>query len=280
LTQADLDKITFVNCGEGTEAVFDEEDSPTKIVVNFVVPACVGTSPVKVWSGKTLDEIAYGCTFTARFAGVSNEDTYYVPNSSIGYYEKVLCNDSGSVTNIIVEFQRQRNENVRCVVVSFDNGEDGIYATGLGARWIKQGTVGNYEFYRADGWHGNEIDLAATPTANYYTVFDLRVWPTIIVQAGETLFIDGDNYAPSIINHGTIVKTGEGTASIPFDNSSTGVTIVSNGTLKIASKTGSGTGHTIRVADGATFYMNGTPLTLNVILEEGARFVNTGTGLS
>ena len=337
LDPADLDKITFVNCGEGTEAVFDDEDSPTKIVVNFLVPACVGDSPVKVWSGKTLDEIAYGCTFTARFAGVSNKDTYYVPNSSTGYYEKVLRDDGGSVTNIIVEFQRQMENNVRCVVVSFEKGEDGIYATGLGARWIANKTVGNYEFYRADGWHGNEIDLAATPTANYYTVFDLRVdtlstkvwtldsdntkWSTLRgdetlssdtvvvikvtgdytlvvdenVNVGKIVFVDGTGSTLSvasgnalttesvsgignILNAGTLVKTGDGTATMPFDNASTGVTIVNAGTLKVASVTGTGTAHTVCVKSGATFDLNCVWQTaVAVVLEGGANFANTGS---
>ena len=338
LVPADLDKITFENCGEGTEAVFDDDDSPTKIVINFVVPACVGTSPVKVWSGKTLDEIAYGSTFTARFAGSSNKDTYYVPNSSTGYYEKVLRDDGGSVTNIIVEFQRQNDKYVRCVVVSFENGVDGIYATGLGARYMI-GTVGECEFYYADELHGTSVTpFATTPTANYYTVFDLRVdtpstkvctldsdnatWSTlrgdetlssdtvVVIKAtddytlvvdenvnvrqivfvngtGSTLSVASDNTLTTenvsgignILNAGTLVKTGDGTATMPFDNASTGVTIVSNGTLKVASKIGFGIEHTVRVAGGATFDVNGIPLTLSVILEEGANFVNTGSNL-
>ena len=332
LVSADLDKITFVNCGEGTEAVFDDDGSPTKIVVNFVVPACVGTSPVKVWSGKTLDEIAYGSTFTARFAGSSNKDTYYVPNSSTGYYEKVLRDEGGSVTNIIVEFQRQNDKYVRCVVVSFENGVGGIYATGLGARYMT-GTVGECEFYYEDELHGTSVTpFATTPTANYYTVFDLRVdapstkvctldsdnttWSTLrgdetlssdtlvvikatgdytlvvdeSVNVGQIVFVDGTGSTLSvasgntlttesvsgigkILNAGTLVKTGDGTATMPFDNASTGVTIVSNGTLKVASVTGTGTAHTVRVKSGATFDVNDTPLTLSVILEEGANFL-------
>ena len=336
LVPADLDKITFVNCGEGTEAVFDDEDSPTKIVVNFVVPACVGTSPVKVWSGKTLDEIAYGCTFTARFAGASNSDTRCVPNSSTGYYEKVLRDDGGSVTNIIVEYQRQKDNNVRCVVVSFENGEDGIYATGLGAKWIANKTVGNYEFCKNDRSFNscNDITLAATPTANYYTVFDLRVdtpstkvctldsdnttWSTlrgdetlssdtvVVIKAtgdytlvvdenvnvGQIVFVDGTGSTLSvasgntlttesvsgignILNAGTLVKTGDGTATMPFDNASTGVTIVNAGTLKVASVTGTGTAHTVRVKSGATFDLNGKWAAVAVVLEGGANFANS-----
>ena len=339
LVPADLDKITFVNCGEGTEPVFDDEDSPTKIVVNFVVPACVGTSPVKVWSGKTLDEIAYGSTFTARFAGASNSDTRCVPNSSTGYYEKVLRDEDGSVTNIIVEFQRQKDENVRCVVVSFENGEDGIYATGLGAKWIANKTVGNYEFCNNDRSFNscNDITLAATPTANYYTVFDLRVdtpstkvwtldsdnttWSTlrgdetlssdtvVVIKAtgdytlvvdenvnvGQIVFVDGTGSTLSvasgntlttesvsgignILNAGTLVKTGDGTATMPFDNTSTGDTIVNAGTLKVASVTGTGTAHTVRVKSGATFDLNCVWQTaVAVVLEGGANFANTGS---
>ena len=79
-----------------------------------------------------------------------------------------------------------------------------------------------------------------------------------------------------IVNSGTLVKTGTKTVSWPFNNSSTGTTQINGGTLKAASKTGSGTSHTIRVATGATFELNGKELTASVRLAEGATIANNG----
>ena len=271
LTQADLDNVRLVNCAEGSDKAIVDDN---KIVVGFTAGGLKKTTSTKVWSGKTLEQIK-DANFTARMWGRSvSEEFRLTPDSAYGYNKKFDEDDGGSVTNIIVEFQIYNNQ-TKCVVVSFTNGVDGVYATALGADYIKGNNLGH-------DFCSNE-DMSSTVAETYdsqsYGAFDLHVWLPIVVQAGETLFIDGDNYAPSIINHGTIAKTGDGTAAIPFDTSSKGVTIVSNGTLKVASKTGSGTDHTIRVADGAAFDVNGTPLTLNVILEKGARFVNTGTGL-
>ena len=271
LTQADLDNVRLVNCAEGSDKAIVDDN---KIVVGFTAGGLKKTTSTKVWSGKTLEQIK-DANFTARMWGRSvSEEFRLTPDSAYGYNKKFDEDDGGSVTNIIVEFQIYNNQ-TKCVVVSFTNGVDGVYATALGADYVKGNNLGH-------DFCSNE-DMSSTVAETYdsqsYGAFDLHVWLPIVVQAGETLFIDGNNYAPSIINHGTIVKTGDGTAAIPFDTSSKGVTIVSNGTLKVASKVGSGTDHTIRVADGATFDVNGTPLTLSVILEEGARFVNTGTGL-
>ena len=94
-----------------------------------------------------------------------------------------------------------------------------------------------------------------------------------------------------IANSGTIVKTGEGADCLPFDNASTGVTIVSNGTLKVARvtpKTGGntyalipdGVNQEVRVATGATFDLCGkNDLTVSVRLADGANFANTGAAI-
>ena len=271
LTQADLDNVRLVNCAEGSDKAIVDDN---KIVVGFTAGGLKKTTSTKVWSGKTLEQIK-DANFTARMWGRSvSEEFRLTPDSAYGYNKKFDEDDGGSVTNIIVEFQIYNNQ-TKCVVVSFTNGVDGVYATALGADYVNGNNLGH-------GFYSNE-DMSSTVAETYdsqnYGAFDLHVWLPIVVQAGETLFIDGNNYAPSIINHGTIVKTGDGTAAIPFDNSSTGVTIVSNGTLKVASKTGSGRAHTVRVTGGATFDVNDTPLTLSVILEEGANFINTGSDL-
>ena len=98
----------------------------------------------------------------------------------------------------------------------------------------------------------------------------------IEVASGATLYVDGDVGAAYILNNGIVVKQGEGTVAWPFNNASEGVTVVNSGTLKIASHTGDGSNHTVRVKSGATFDMNGWGDTVvSVILEEGANFVNS-----
>lgn len=86
----------------------------------------------------------------------------------------------------------------------------------------------------------------------------------------------------SVLNNGTVVKDVAADVTIPFDNDSTGFTIVNNGTLKVSSNIGgSGTAQTVRVKDGATFDLNGVrDVTVNVILEEGAKFANSGADIS
>ena len=99
---------------------------------------------------------------------------------------------------------------------------------------------------------------------------------TLVIEEGVTLEVNDVTGINKITNNGALVKTGDGTVAWPFNNASKGVTIVRNGTLKVASCIGDGTSQTVRVASGATFDMNGWGDTVvNVILEEGANFVNS-----
>ena len=140
-----------------------------------------------------------------------------------------------------------------------------------------------------------------TATGNYTLTMDVDVsvgkiefmdasGSTMNVSAGQTVTAAGISGIGHISNSGTIVKTGEGTAYLPFDNASTGVTIVSNGTLKVASvttKAGNayafipdGVNQEVRVATGATFDLVGQiDLTVSVRLAEGANFENSGKAI-
>ena len=113
---------------------------------------------------------------------------------------------------------------------------------------------------------------------------------TLSVASGKALTVGDISGIGNIVNKGTVVKTGDGTVAWPFDNASTGVTIVSNGTLKVASvKTVSnnpygfkpdGENHEVRVATGATFDLNGIKeLTVSVRLAESATFANYGAAI-
>lgn len=304
---------------------------------------CVTQTPnkIKVFTDPsktlTLDDIEHG-DFTARMCGgwmpASSRETH-----NTGYNKKVYTDEtSGSVTNIIVEFQVRDDSNTKCLVVAFTNGADGIYAEAINARYSTQ-AIG-YEFrdydgtlYGAQNNKSGEI-VAETLTAGGYGAFDLRVevqtvhewtldatkdWSTLsggetveadeavkitvndpeavltvdadvsvgkiefvggncaqlIVASGQTLTAEDITGVTDILNNGTLVKTGDGTVAWPFDTDSKGETVVSNGTLKAASQTGSGTNHVVRVKDGAVFDVNGVQnIHVVVQLEEGATYTN------
>ena len=119
--------VSVANATTGVKGAYPVHDLYVKY------PPCVTPSSIKVFSDPaktlTLDDIAAG-TFTARFGGQSGNKVGALdtPNSFIGCNKKLLTDDeTGSVTNIIVEFQGQNGENIACVVVLFENGEDGVY---------------------------------------------------------------------------------------------------------------------------------------------------------
>ena len=309
---------------------------------------CVPKAPnkIKVFSdpSKTLslDDIQSG-DFTTRMCGGWMHDSFRETHNT-GYNKKVYKDEvSGSVTNIVVEFQVRDGLNTKCLVVSFTNGDDGIYAEAINARYSTE-LIG-YQYRDYDGTlHGNQNDksgeiVAEKLEADGYGAFDLRVklleselvldqdntWSELLNGAeigsdsavsikvteanatltinenvnvskiefangnGATLQINSDSTLTTgdisgigkILNNGTVVKTGDGMVAWPFNNDSTGTNIVSSGTLKVVSKTGSGTGHTVRVKSGAVFDANGVvDVNANVILEEGAYFVNEGGNIN
>ena len=97
---------------------------------------------------------------------------------------------------------------------------------------------------------------------------------------GELVFTGSGSVTLAVNSGCTLAKTGSGTALWSLDNASTGTISVNAGTLKVNSVTGTGTSQTIRVKGGATFDLNGVgDVTVNVILEEGAFFVNTGSDI-
>lgn len=337
---ADTGTVSTSNTGGSSGAT--SADPPNYAVHDlYLRPPCVTQTPnkIKVFTDPsktlTLDDIEHG-DFTARMCGgwmpASSRETH-----NTGYNKKVYTDEtSGSVTNIIVEFQVRDDSNTKCLVVAFTNGADGIYAEAINARYSTQ-AIG-YEFrdydgklYGAQNNKSGEI-VAETLTAGGYGAFDLRVtmpmeftldadktWSELIngetladdevvcitvtdpdavltvdadVGVGRIEFVDGtgatlqinsgytvtaENISGigNILNNGTLVKSGSGTVAWPFNMDSAGETVVSNGTLKAASQTGSGTSHVVRVKDGAVFDVNGVQnIHVAVRLEEGATYTN------
>ena len=334
LTAADLANVTLVNCAAGATVGFDDDETPTKIVVTLAEPTCLTTSSSLVFPGKTLDDIKEA-DFTCRFCGAAALNCIQL-DSGKGYNKKLYFTN-GSLTDMVVEMQVADGNHVKCVAVEFTKGESGVYAKVLGAGYAYWQSLG-YVFLEPDKttWHRTDsADVATTRTGSGYGICDLRVtaaaatvewtldadknWSdfsgydalgaddfvritatgnytltmdtdvnvgkiefmdasgsTMIVSSGKTVTTEGVSGIGNILNNGTIFKKGDGTAYMPFNNASTGVTVVNNGTLKVASHTGDGSSHTVRVKSGATFDMNGWGDTVvNVILEEGANFVNS-----
>lgn len=112
---------------------------------------------------------------------------------------------------------------------------------------------------------------------------------TLSVASGKTLTTGDITGAGGILNNGTIVKTGSGEVSWPFDNNSTGITQIDAGIVKVASVANDGktkygfrpddtTQQLIDVKAGATFDMNGKENFIPAVrLAKGAHFVNTGS---
>ena len=334
LTAADLANVTLVNCAAGSTVGFDDDETPTKIVVTLAEPTCLTTSSSLVFPGKTLDDIKEA-DFTCRFCGAAALNCIQL-DSGKGYNKKLYFTN-GSLTGMVVEMQVADGNHVKCVAVEFTKGESGVYAKVLGAGYAYWQSLG-YVFLEPDKttWHRTDrADVATTRTGSGYGICDLRVtaaaatvewtldadknWSdfsgydalgaddfvritatgnyaltmdtdvnvgkiefmdasgsTMIVSSGKTVTTEGVSGIGNILNNGTIFKKGDGTAYMPFNNASTGVTVVNSGTLKIASHTGAGSSHTVRVKSGATFDMNGWGDTVvSVILEEDAHFVNS-----
>ena len=338
LTAADLEKVTLVNCAAGSTVGFDNDETPTKIVVTLAEPKCLTTSYSLVFPGKTLDEIKEA-DFTCRFCGGSATSASCIQlDSGKGYNKKLYFNSNGILTDIYVEMQVADGNFVKCVVVQFQNSDDGVKGRifGSDAKYVSSQSLG-YVFLEPDTttWHGSNQSIATTRTGSGYGICDLRVaaaaatvewtldadknWSdfsgydalgtdafvritatgdymltmdadisvgkiefmgasgsTMIVPSGKTVTTEGVSGISNILNNGIIVKTGDETAYMPFNNASEGVTVVNSGTMKIASHTGDGNSHTVLVKSGATFDMNGWGDTVvNVILEKGANFVNS-----
>lgn len=116
-------------------------------------------------------------------------------------------------------------------------------------------------------------------------VFNDGASATLTVAKDKTLTTENINGIGTIINNGTIVKTGTGTVDWPFDNASTGLYVISAGRINVSKNTGTnyeGSSQVIRVKNGATFDFHasgGKGLNFSVVLEDGARFANSATDL-
>ena len=383
-----------------------------------VLPPCIKRTPnkIKVFDDKTLNDIKDG-VFTARMCGAYMDKSYReVLGSAVGYNKKVYEDEYGNVTKIIVEFQARDGSSTKCLIVQFENGEGGVYASAINARYSSDAIGKTFRDY--DGTlHGAEMtEFAEMVTANGYGVFDLRVaveeatewtlsqnktWSelrngatiadtevvrikvagdspvltidenvnvakiefvnalgsgistntiavsegaalaygtlalgqyacvkipssiapsvaeilpgatllyasgeaesasysgggAIEVASGAKLIVNKDVNVAYILNHGIVEKRGTGAVLVPFHNASKGVTIISEGTLKVSGATqvagnpyeyyteeNPNANQFIDVKSGATYDVNGFGnVTAVVRLEEGARIINSNADVS
>lgn len=174
LTEAATNNITLVNCAVGSTFGFDNDETPTKITVTLAEPTCVNTTtPIMAFPGKTLDEIKYA-DFTSRMLGQYAND-YNALDSAKGCNKKFYYDGSGNLASIVVEFQASDGANIRCVVVEFTDGEGGVYAKALGARYQANASLG-FVFLEQDKttWHGTSKVVTTSRSGYEYGVCDFR----------------------------------------------------------------------------------------------------------
>ena len=176
LTAADLENVTLVNCVADATVGLDNNETPTKIVVTLAEPTCLTTSYSLVFPGKTLDEIKEA-DFTCRFCGAAAPNCIQL-DSGKGYNKKLYFNNNGILTDIYMEMQVADGNYVKCVVVQFQNSDDGVKGRifGSDAKYVSSQSLG-YVFLEPDTttWHGSNQSIATTRTGSGYAICDLRV---------------------------------------------------------------------------------------------------------
>ena len=173
LTASDLENVTLENCAAAAMVGFDNGETPTKIVVALAEPTVVNTTtPIMAFPGVALSDIKYA-DFTSRMFGKYAND-YNALNSAKGCNKKFYY-DGGNLSSIVVEFQASDDANIRCVVVEFMDGEDGVYATAIGARYQENTSLG-FLFLEQDKttWHGAYKSVTTSRTVGDYGVCDFR----------------------------------------------------------------------------------------------------------
>ena len=191
--------VSVKNCVDKYSGLTSDANGKYSVHELFALPQCVKKTPnkIKVWpSGNaaaplTLKDIRYG-KFTARMCGSYLPASFrYTPNSAVGYNKKICKDKAGNVTSIIVEFQVKDGDYVKCLVVSFEEGADGIYATAINARYASSEEIG-YTFRDYEGNLSGNVNnsskgeiVAETFAAEGYGVFDLRV----VVPAGFMVIV-------------------------------------------------------------------------------------------
>ena len=200
LTEESIKNITLTNCAAGSTVGF----TSAKITVTLAAPAGVKTSTaIKVLPEKTLDEIKYA-DFTSRMFGKYAND-YNALNSAKGCNKKFYYDGDGNLASIVVEFQASDGANIRCVVVELTDGEGGVYAKALGARYQENASLG-FVFLEQDKttWHGAYKTVTTSRTGADYGACDFRV---VQGESSVTAWtLDGDKTWSALRNGAALAK--------------------------------------------------------------------------
>ena len=200
LNEEATNNITLVNCAVGSTVGFDSK----KISVNLAAPTDVNTTtPIMAFEGKTLNELKYA-DFTSRMFG-QWANAYNALDSAKGCNKKFYYDNSGKLTSIVVEFQTSDGRNIRCVIVEFTDGEGGVYAKALGARYQPNASLG-YTFLGQDKttWNGTSKIVATSPTVADYGVCDFHWTPRAHGVTAWTL--DADTTWSALRNGATLAS--------------------------------------------------------------------------
>ncbi|MBO7684182.1 MAG: hypothetical protein J6T51_05615 [Kiritimatiellae bacterium] len=126
----------------------------------------------------TLDDIKdyyFGCYCSGASFSVKDRE-------GIGLHRAFEYDQGGSVTSMRVEFQTCDDRYVKCVVVNFTNGVDGVYGTAVAACHSPSKSYSHtgYQFYNASGVLVVGEDSVATNTAvAYYGIYELFAAPMV-----------------------------------------------------------------------------------------------------
>ncbi len=115
-----------------------------------------------VWSGVTLDDVK-GLYFQGYF---SSGNMAISGGKGIGFNRRITYDSDGKATKIVEEFQRIDSGAapyfIKCVVVAFTNGADGVYASRLTGRYKQVGSyvLGGYRFVNDNGSYNGSNSTA------------------------------------------------------------------------------------------------------------------------
>ena len=132
-----------------------------------IVKVPPGTDSVLVWRNApgepalTVEDLR-DYSFTGNFCGGSLARTL-VGAATQGYNKTVETNATGVATSIRLEFQYEDGSYLKCALVTFTNGVDGVYATQT-ASIYKSGVGYGHKLVRDDGTY----DVTGSNTPGYY----------------------------------------------------------------------------------------------------------------
>ena len=142
------------------------------------------SSPMLVWSGVTIDEIKdYSVSGSMGGSSLPNG---YVCNE---YNRRAVTNETtGAVTEMTVELQAIQGGYNKCVVVRLTDGEDGVCAQAVAARYVADEPLG-YLFSNGDGtYNGTGVSIATRYGQTDYGVYGLTATKPVYVKEVATVF--------------------------------------------------------------------------------------------